>query len=166
MVNKTRKANNHISHHHMLLRMETLLHPSKKDLPKVEELIKTIISELDMKIIDVPHVYYLDQPVNNKGITSATSIETSHISLHIWDTPEPDQLINKKSKSLLQFDIYTCGNLTKKQAKGVIKHLSIYEPTRIDIDVLNRKKKLKIDYSMSWNDTGKSSFDEWLNSKL
>ena len=119
-----------------------------------------------MKIIDVPHVYYLDVPANNKGITSASSIETSHISFHFWDTPEPDQLINKKSKSLLQFDIYTCGNLTKKQAKGVIKQLSIYMPTRVDIDVLNRKKKLKIDYSISWNDNGKSSFDEWLNSKL
>jgi S-adenosylmethionine/arginine decarboxylase-like enzyme len=150
----------------MLIRMETLLHNEKEDLVKVENLIKNILLGLDMKIIDVPHVYYLDEPINNKGITSVTSIETSHISLHIWDTPEPGQLINKKSKSLLQFDIYTCGTLTKKQAKGVIKKLSIYMPTRIDVDVLNRKNKLKMEYSMSWNDTGKYSFDEWLNSKL
>lgn len=150
----------------MLVRMESVLHPSKKHIPHVKKLIQTIVKELDMKLIGVPHVYYVDEPASNKGITSASSILTSHISFHYWDTPEGGVLKNPKSKSLLQLDLYTCGNLTMEQAGVVLKHLEMYVPTRIDVDILNRKSRLRLDAQMYWNDTGKQSFEEWLESKF
>ena len=158
-----RKTRKNIHHHHMLVRMESILHPSKAHIPEIRKLIQTIVKELGMQLIGSPHVYYVDSPASNKGITSASSIMTSHISFHYWDTPESGVLLNPKSKSLLQMDLYTCGNLSKEQAGIVLQHLERYIPTRIDIDILNRKSRLQLDEHLHWNDTGKRSFSDWLH---
>jgi S-adenosylmethionine/arginine decarboxylase-like enzyme len=158
--------NTNIQHHHMLIRMETIKFPEKKDVPKFKKLIKKIISDINMKILGGPFIYYLDKPVENKGITGICSIETSHLSFHIWETPEPGILQNSKSNALMQFDVYTCGNLTKNDAKLILEHLSIYLPTRIDVDILDRKKSLKMKYHNHWNDNGKLLFDDWIQLKF
>jgi hypothetical protein len=67
---------------------------------------------------------------------------------------------------LIQFDIYTCGNLTKNDAKIILENLSIYIPTRIDLDILDRKKSLKLKYHSHWNYSTKSSFEDWLKNKF
>ena len=162
----TRKAIKQIQHHHMLIRMETMLCPKKTDISKVKQLIKKILVDIDMKLIGTPHVYYVDVPKANKGITSVSSIQTSHISFHFWNTPDNGILQNPKSKCLLQFDIYTCGTLTKHQANIVLQHLSVYIPTHINIDILNRKTRLKIEHHMHWNDNGKSTYENWLQSNV
>jgi S-adenosylmethionine/arginine decarboxylase-like enzyme len=166
MVNITRKTKKHIQHHHLLIRMESILYPSKNDIPMVNELIRRIIKKLNMKIIDIPHIYYVDKPSVNKGITGITAIQTSHVSFHIWETPEESYLLNNKSKALLQFDVYTCGYITRKDVLHVIKELGIFIPTRIDVDLLNRKKALNVDYTLRWNDTYKLCFNMWLKSLI
>ena len=63
--------------------------------------LKTLVERIDMKILQGPFASYVDKP-GNRGITGIVLIETSHIAFHIWDEVDP---------SLLQFDLYTCGQL-------------------------------------------------------
>jgi hypothetical protein len=168
MPNITRKKRNYtkpikdVQHHHLLLRMEAKRHPTRSQLPEVRNLLKSIITDLKMDILGGPYVYYQGVPFAHKGITGICSIQTSHISFHFWDTPRPTTLNNKNSKSLLQFDIYTCGSLGLKHAMKIIRRLCIYEPTEIDVDILNRKHKLKIDHHIHWSDTKGTSLEEFL----
>jgi S-adenosylmethionine/arginine decarboxylase-like enzyme len=157
---KTSKTN--IQHHHMLLRMETTKYPKLEEKVKVENLIRRIILDLDMDIIGKPHLHYLETPLENKGFTGVASIQTSHVSFHFWDEPAKDWLQNKESKSLLQFDIYTCGNLTRPHLRKVVKAFSIYDPTHIDIDVMNRKHTLKMDGHYHWDNHTNTAFDRWV----
>jgi len=168
---KTQKRQTHknhpikdIQHHHLLLRMETKLHPTKYELPKIRNIITSIVRDLDMDILGGPYVFYQGTPFPHKGITGICSIQTSHISFHFWDTPKTTTLNNKNSKSLLQFDVYTCGSLNLHQAMRIIKRLGIYIPTRIDVDIINRKHQLQIDHHMHWNDESKESWEDFLES--
>jgi S-adenosylmethionine/arginine decarboxylase-like enzyme len=63
--------------------------------------LKDLVERIDMKIIQGPFASYVDKP-GNRGLTAIVMIETSHIAFHIWDEEDP---------SLLQFDLYTCGEL-------------------------------------------------------
>lgn len=63
----------------------------------LEDLVKLI----DMKIAAGPISKYVDMP-GNEGVTATVSVETSHIAFHIWE---------KKDPMILQFDLYTCGEL-------------------------------------------------------
>jgi S-adenosylmethionine/arginine decarboxylase-like enzyme len=139
-----------IQHHHLLLRMEIQNVPVKQDIPKIKQLLKQIILDLNMNILGIPHIYYVDTPKSNKGITGTVSIQTSHMSFHIWESPQKT-LLNKSSKGLLQFDIYTCGGLNTHQLYIVLNHLSMFSPSRIDLDMFDRKQKLKLDYHYEWN---------------
>ena len=57
-----------------------------------------LIAKIDMKLMQGPHISYIDQE-GNRGITCMALIETSHIVLHIWDEQEP---------GLFQLDVYSC----------------------------------------------------------
>jgi S-adenosylmethionine/arginine decarboxylase-like enzyme len=143
--------------------METKLHPTKSKLHTIKELIKGIVSDLHMDILGGPYVYYQGTPYPHKGITGICSIQTSHISFHFWDTPSHQTLNNVNSRSLLQFDVYTCGSLTLAKAMNVIRRLQVYQPTEIDVDIINRKNHLKIDHTLRWNDHMKQSFEAFLD---
>lgn len=81
---------------------------------KTEEYAKVWLEELvdliDMKIAAGPISKYIDMP-GNEGVTAAVSVETSHIAFHIWEKLDP---------MILQFDLYTCGDLDHKM---VLSHL-------------------------------------------
>lgn len=68
------------------------------------EFLKDLVSRINMKIIKGPFASYVDVP-GNRGLTAMVMIETSHIAFHIWDETTP---------SMLQFDLYTCGELDKQ----------------------------------------------------
>jgi hypothetical protein len=108
---------NNIHHDHMLIRMESIKFPSINDIPKFKKLLKKIIREIDMKLLGNPHIYYVNEPIQNKGITGICSITTSHLSFHVWENPGKEILQNEKSNCLIQFDVYTCGSLNKYHAK-------------------------------------------------
>jgi S-adenosylmethionine/arginine decarboxylase-like enzyme len=165
MPAKTRKnCKTNIQHHHLLLRMETKKYPKQEEKAIVDNLIRRIILDLDMDIIGNPHLHYLETPLENKGFTGVASIQTSHVSFHFWDSPAKSWLQNTDSKSLLQFDIYTCGKLTKQHIKKVLKNLSIYEPTHINIDIMNRKHILKLDAHYQWDNHTNLIFRDWVSS--
>ncbi len=165
-VNYTRKNRNteSIQHHHLLLRMEMETCPESNDKPEAAKLIKNIIHDLHMRLLDKPHVYYVKVPQYNEGLTAISPIQTSHIAFHFWKNPERKILHQPESKCLLEFDIYTCGNLTIKQIHRVLHHLTKYRPTHADITLLNRKYGLTIDRQMHWDCRHSYAWTEWLES--
>jgi S-adenosylmethionine/arginine decarboxylase-like enzyme len=64
-----------------------------------------------MKRLIEPQAVYVEA-VGNKGMTSCVLIETSHIAWHVWDEQTP---------GLLQFDLYTCGDLVADQVLAIVK---------------------------------------------
>jgi S-adenosylmethionine/arginine decarboxylase-like enzyme len=161
---KTRRLNKpskKIQHHHMLLRMELQHCPEKKDKDEIAKLVQTIIDDIQMKSLAAPHVYYVEYPKYNEGLTGIAPIETSHIAFHFWTRPDRKILHCKKSKCLLEFDIYTCGSLTQRNVGRVLHHLSVFGPTYADITILNRNMGLTIDRHIHWN--SEQSVTKWSN---
>ncbi len=88
-----------IYHKHLLIN-------AKIDMPIKEEqkavyFLSNLVDTIGMKAIITPVARYVDKP-GNRGMTAVVLIETSHIAFHIWDELSP---------ALIQFDLYTCGEL-------------------------------------------------------
>jgi len=162
---KSRKFHNKsIQHHHLLLRMEMRDCPAAKDAKEAEILIRRIVNDIRMKMLDKPHVYYVKRPAYNEGLTAIVPIQTSHIAFHFWKRPETKILKSPKSRCLLEFDLYTCGALSGHQLRHVLHHLSHYGPTHVDLTVLNRKWSLSIDRHLKWSDQEGLSWAKWVDS--
>lgn len=89
----------HPQHKHLMIR-GTIIDPPR-DTESVIEWLRYFIDFLGMKVLQGPFSSYVNED-GNKGITAVAMIETSHIAFHIWDETSP---------ALLQFDVYTCGEL-------------------------------------------------------
>lgn len=87
-----------LEHKHLLVRAEVNNCPSRDDLGYVLTWMNTLITKIDMKLMQGPHISYVEQE-GNRGITCMALIETSHIVLHIWDEQDP---------GLFQLDVYSC----------------------------------------------------------
>ena len=89
----------------MLFHKHLLVNAKVKQPIKTEgeaiDFLEKLVDRIDMKIIKGPFASYVDKP-GNRGLTAIVMIETSHIAFHIWDEMDP---------SLVQFDLYTCGEL-------------------------------------------------------
>jgi len=96
-----------IQHKHLLVNAK-VIDPIKAEEDAVKFLIH-LVHKIKMKIVKGPFASYVDVP-GNRGLTAIVMIETSHVAFHIWDEPTP---------SLLQFDLYTCGELDA----GLVKEL-------------------------------------------
>lgn len=152
-----------MQHHHFLLRMETKTCPLKTDKPKIKALVNTLLKDINMKKLDEPRIYYMTVPHFNEGLTAIVPIQTSHVAFHFWKNPEREILHAKESNCLLEFDIYTCGTLTLQQIHRVLHLLSPFEPTHVDITLLNRKWSLTIERHMKWDIT-ESTWTQFLHS--
>jgi S-adenosylmethionine/arginine decarboxylase-like enzyme len=158
------KPSSTIQHHHMLLRLELQYYPQKTDKDKVSQMIQQIIKDINMKSLATPHVYYVENPTYNEGLTGIAPIETSHIAFHFWTRPDPKILHTTKSNCLLEFDIYTCGSLSQRNVGRVLHHLSQYMPTYADITILNRNMGLTIERHMHWNsEQSQLRWVDWLD---
>lgn len=89
--------------------------------------VKELVEFLDMKILQGPFATYLDVK-GNRGLTSITMIETSHIAFHIWDEQDP---------ALIQLDIYTCGSLDITNTIFFLK--SYFDFTSLEYIVYDRE---------------------------
>lgn len=162
---KTRKNKSmEIQHHHLLLRMELETCPDKNQKKDAVILIQKIIHDLGMKLLDTPHVYYVEIPHYNEGLTAISPIQTSHIAFHFWKNPDNNILHQTKSRCLLEFDIYTCGKLSIRQIHTIMHHLTKYRPTHVDINLLNRMVSLKVDRQLHWDVGHSLSWAQWLDS--
>ena len=114
-------------HKHMVIRAE-VLEPitSEKELKRW---LKNLTKVIKMKIIKGPYASYVTKE-GNRGITGVVMIETSHISIHIWDETTP---------ALVQCDVYSCADF---QRGAVVMHLGMMHPTKIEYMMMDRSKDI------------------------
>ena len=116
-------------HKHLIIRAE-VNHPitSEKELRKW---LRNLVKKIDMKIIKGPYAAYVSKE-GNRGLTGIVMIETSHISIHIWDEELP---------ALVQCDVYSCAEFSSNE---VLAEFVSMDVVTIDKIVLDRVDALKI----------------------
>ena len=114
-------------HKHLIIRAE--LDNPPKDVKRIQEWMKDLVEEIDMKILLGPYAVYCNMG-GNRGLTVVTVIEMSHIAMHVWDEDSP---------ALMQLDVYTCSTLDPYE---VIESLKEFEPVKIEMKYLDREHGL------------------------
>lgn len=112
-----------IKHKHLIVRAE--VNNPLMDPEMCKSWLAELVHKMDMKILIGPFSAYCDK-AGNKGVTGAVIIETSHMAIHIWDEDSP---------SIIQLDVYTCGELVKET---IFEHLAIMEPQKLSYKYLDR----------------------------
>ncbi len=108
-------------HKHLIIRAEANRVPTAEE--QLSEWLKELTDSIGMKILMGPYVKYCNME-GNRGITGIAVIETSHITIHVWDEPNP---------ALMQIDVYSCAEFDPYK---------IAEKIKADFDVV------KIDYKL------------------
>ena len=101
------------------------------DVEVVKQFMRDLVESIGMKRLIEPQAVYVEV-AGNKGMTSCVLIETSHIAWHVWDEQSP---------SLLQFDLYTCGNLDPEQVLRIVT--DFFGLTNYSMKVFDRAIELK-----------------------
>jgi S-adenosylmethionine/arginine decarboxylase-like enzyme len=100
------------------------------DVDVVKQFMCYLVESIGMKRLIEPQAVYVEA-VGNRGMTSCVLIETSHIAWHVWDEQTP---------GLLQFDLYTCGELVPNQVLDIVK--DFFGLTNYSVKVFDRAKEL------------------------
>lgn len=115
-----------LKHEHLIVRAEVGKYPVDPDY--VQEWLKTLIKNLNMKVLMGPYATYCNV-VGNRGLTAMAIIETSHVVLHTWDECSP---------AVMQLDVYSCSTL---EPSVVWEALKEFEPSFVDYKFLNREDR-------------------------
>lgn len=118
-----------LEHKHLIVRAKVLNPPNSSQMEMMRKWFVSFVEKIEMKILDGPYLKYLDV-VGNRGFTGVCIIETSHIAMHVWDEESP---------GLMQFDVYTCGNLN---IRLVFEALEVFNPIKIEYKYLDREHGL------------------------
>jgi len=116
-------------HKHLIIRAEANRVPT--DEKQLTKWLTEFIDSIGMKILMGPYVKYCTME-GNRGITGIAVIETSHITIHVWDEPNP---------ALMQIDVYSCAEFDPYIIAEKIK--SDFDVVKIDYKYLNRETGLK-----------------------
>jgi S-adenosylmethionine/arginine decarboxylase-like enzyme len=100
------------------------------DVDVVKQFMRDLVEAIGMKRLIEPQAVYVEV-MGNKGMTSCVLIETSHIAWHVWDEQTP---------GLLQFDLYTCGDLIPDQVLSIVK--DFFGLTTYSMKVFDRAEEL------------------------
>lgn len=100
-----------LNHKHLLVKVE-VANPIKSEETLKQWFIE-LVSKVNMKMVCGPTVKYVPSE-GKEGLTGSINIETSHASIHIWDSTTPPYL---------QFDLYSCSDF---DPKDVFKHIDDY----------------------------------------
>ena len=100
------------------------------DVDVVKQFMRDLVEAIGMKRLIEPQAVYVEA-VGNKGMTSCVLIETSHIAWHVWDEESP---------GLLQFDLYTCGDLVADQVLAIVQ--DFFGLTTYSMKVFDRAEEL------------------------
>lgn len=116
-------------HKHSLIKAYVHSPPTDETILKtwLEELVK----DIDMKVLMGPFVKYLDVQYN-RGISGLVMIETSHISIHVWDEVKP---------ALVQADIYSCKDF---DVKTLVNKLAQFDVASLNYLTVDRNNTLKV----------------------
>lgn len=123
-----------LQHKHLIVRAEVLNPLNSAE--KAKDWLIRLIEAIDMKLLtcmpsENPTAGYCDIP-GNKGLTAVALIETSNITLHIWDECTP---------SLVELDVYTCGCLDPNIVYSFVNEMNCVEIKSLFLD---REKGLEI----------------------
>tara|TARA_R100001377_G_scaffold28175_1_gene15214 strand:- start:95 stop:472 length:378 start_codon:yes stop_codon:yes gene_type:complete len=121
--------NSLLVHKHLIVRAEAVTPPTDEE--QLTEWMKEFVESINMKIFMGPYVKYCNME-GNRGITAVAIIETSHIAMHIWDEISP---------ALMQFDVYSCGDLDVEAICKKIKE--DFNIQKIEYKFLNRETGLQ-----------------------
>lgn len=114
-------------HKHLIIRAEINQPPTDSKI--IDDWMTRLVEEIDMKILMGPYSTYCDMS-GNRGLTSVTIIETSHVALHVWDEVSP---------ALMQLDVYTCSTLDPYE---VIEAITDFDPVKVEMKYLDREHNL------------------------
>lgn len=118
-----------LEHKHLIIRAELNTPPTCAEA--IQDWMKTLVSNIGMKILMGPYAIYSDME-GNRGLTAVTIIETSHIAMHVWDEVQP---------ALMQLDVYTCSTL---RTTDVFRALSEFEPVNVEYKYIDREHDLTL----------------------
>ena len=116
-------------HKPLIIRAEAIRVPTDEE--QLTEWLKELTDLIGMKILMGPSVKYCTME-GNRGITGIAVIETSHITIHVWDEPNP---------ALMQIDVYSCAEFDPYKIAEKIKQ--DFDVVKIDYKYLNRETGLK-----------------------
>ena len=116
-------------HKHLIIRAEANRVPTDEE--QLTTWLTEFIESINMKILMGPYVKYCTME-GNRGITGIAVIETIHITIHVWDEPNP---------ALMQIDVYSCAEFDPYSIAEKIKN--DFDVVKIDYKYLNRETGLK-----------------------
>ena len=117
-------------HKHLIVRADIGWCPQEENLNIISDWIRSLIKKIDMKLLAGPYTTYVNKK-GNKGMTSVAIIETSHISLHIWDEVSP---------GLMQLDVYSCADFNPPDVFDKVNEL--FQTIKMEYKFLDREKEL------------------------
>lgn len=112
-----------LAHQHLILRAAVQSPPKCRTL--IEDWLRLLVQEVDMKILMGPYSVYSEM-IGNRGLTAACIIETSHCVLHSWDEEFP---------AMLQLDLYSCKCF---EVDTIIGMLDVFEPVWVHYKMFDR----------------------------
>ena len=118
-----------LEHKHLIVRAE--LNNPPRCTTAIEAWMRKLVETIDMKILMGPYAVY-SYMEGNRGLTSVTIIETSHIALHVWDEASP---------ALMQLDVYTCSTL---DIQDVFSSIQFWDPIKIEYKYIDREHDLTL----------------------
>ena len=121
-------------HKHLIIRAE-VNHPitSERELRKW---LRNLVKKIDMKIIKGPYAAYVSKE-GNRGLTGIVMIETSHISIHIWDEESP---------ALVQCDVYSCAEFSSNEVLAEFVSMDVVTIDKIVLDMVDALKITHCDW--------------------
>lgn len=122
-----------LKHEHLIIRAEILKPPLAHDIEFMNDWFKDLIESIGMKILLGPYTVYSEM-VGNRGFTGICAIETSSVTMHVWDEDKP---------SLMQLDIFTCATL---DCDIVMDKLKVFKPDKIEYLFIDREKELEVKF--------------------
>lgn len=161
----TKKKIKSVEHHHLLARIETNKCPEESEVHKMEIMLETLAKDVGMERLGDAQMFYVNSREKDKvGMSGILPIQTSHISFHFWKYPNKNLLHNNDSNCLVQFDLYTCGKLSKSKIQTVLKVFEQFHPTHANITLINRRSGMNIDSLVEWDERySKSKWKDFVN---
>jgi S-adenosylmethionine/arginine decarboxylase-like enzyme len=111
-----------LDHKHILIRANVRKPPTDPEV--VKDWFRRLVKAIDMKILIPPEVTNCTTP-GNEGITGVCTIETSHSSIHVWESAEIP---------FLQFDLYSCKRFDPDIVMSFIHEFDPYDTETMIVD--------------------------------
>lgn len=118
-----------LKHEHLIIRAELNDPPGKHFA--INEWFSDLIDSIGMVRLLGPYSVYVHTP-GNKGLTCICAIETSSITMHVWDEDKP---------GILQLDIYSCATV---DMEIVFSKLQQFQPKMLEYVFIDRDENFVI----------------------